>query len=134
MKLLSIVVAMLVLLAPVAFAKRTTPAEVKPVVYEGIEYRAPINTYSPDGKSFPLKMGVVEAWDKATGKMVWEKKVYTADLDPGLERDVQDVYITKLEIADRKLIVTNEHNDRYSIDLKTKEVTKLVNEKSTGKK
>jgi len=36
MKSVLLVVAMLVLLAPAAFAKRGAPAEVKPVVHEGI--------------------------------------------------------------------------------------------------
>lgn len=123
MKSVLLVVAMLVLLAPAAFAKRVEPVEVKPVVHDGIEYRAPHE-----------KMGVVEAWDKATGKMVWEKTVYTVEIDPNLEKDVQDVFITKLKIDNGRLIVTNEHNDRYSIDLKTQEVTKLVKEKSPAKK
>ena len=113
----AIIVAMLVLLAPAAFAKRGAPAEVKPVVHEGIEYRA---------LSGVEKMGVVEAWDKATGKMLWEQKVYTVALDTNLEEDVQHVFITKLEIDAGKLIVTTARKDRYSIDLKTRVVTKVV--------
>ena len=133
MKVVSLIVATLVLLAPVAFAKRGAPAKVAPVTYEGIEYRAPTSTLSPDAKAFPSKMGVVEAWDKAAGKMLWEKKVYIVAPDPGLERDVQDVFITKLEIDAGKLIVTTERNDRYSIDLTTREVTKVVKEQSAAK-
>jgi ankyrin repeat protein len=121
----SIIVAMLVLLAPAAFAKRGAPAEVKPVVHEGIEYRAPHSTIASE------KMGVVEAWDKATGKMLWEKKVYTVALDADLEEDVQHVFITKLEIDAGKLIVTNERKDRYSIDLKTQKVTPEAANQST---
>lgn len=107
----------LVLLAPLAFAKRGAPAEVKPTVHEGIEYRAP--------GSIPTKIGVVEAWDKATGKMSWEKKVYTVEIKPDLEEDVQHVYIKELEIDAGKLIVTTERDDRYAIDLKTQEVARL---------
>ena len=121
----SIIVAMLVLLAPAAFAKRGAPAEVKPVVHEGIEYRAPHSTIDSN------KMGVMEAWDKATGKMLWEKKVYTVALDADLEEDVQHVFITKLEIDAGKLIVTNERKDRYSIDLKTQKVTPEAANQST---
>lgn len=123
MKIVLLAVTVLALLAPVTYAKRMAPEEVKPVVHGNIEYRAPHE-----------KMGVVEAWDKATGKMVWEKKVYTVKIDQDLEEDVQWVFITKLEIDAGKLIVTNEDNDRYSIDLKTQEVTKLVKEKSPAKK
>ena len=120
MKSVLLVVAMLVLLAPAAFAKRGEPAEVKPVVHEGIEYRAPHE-----------KMGVVEAWDKATGKILWEKKVYTVAIDTNLEEDVQHVFITKLEIDAGKLIVTNEKDARYSIDLKTQKVTPEAANQST---
>jgi hypothetical protein len=121
----SIIVAMLVLLAPAAFAKRGAPAEVKPVVHEGIEYRAPHSTIASE------KMGVVEAWDKATDKMLWEKKVYTVKINPLMERDVQDVFVTKLEIDAGKLIVTNEKDARYSIDLKTQNVTHEAANQST---
>ena len=79
MKSVLLVVAMLVLLAPAAFAKSAAPVEVTPVTNAGIEYRAP---------SGVEKMGVVEAWDKATDKMVWEKKVYEVSIDPNLEKDV----------------------------------------------
>jgi hypothetical protein len=117
---------MLVLLAPVAFAKRGAPAEVKPVVWEGIEYRAPHSTIASN------KMGVVEAWDKATGKMLWEQKVNTVAINTNLEEDVQHVFITKLEIDAGKLIVTNERKDRSSIDLTTRKVTKVVMDKSAA--
>ena len=110
------------LLSPAAFAKRAAPVEVKPVVLEGVEYRAPHFTLALG------KMGVVEAWDKAKGKMLWAKKAYAVEINPDLERDVLDVFITKLEIDARKLIVTNERNDRYSIDLKTQEITVLGKE------
>lgn len=116
MKTIGLVVALMVVLAPAAFAKRMAPAKVASVVYQGIEYRAPGGV---------AKMGVIEAWDKATGKMVWEKKVYTVKIKPKLERDVQWVFIKTLEIDAGKLVVTNEHDDRYSLDLKTQEVTKL---------
>ena len=125
MKSVLLVVAMLVLLAPVAFAKRGAPAEVKPVICEGIEYRAPHSTIASN------KMGVVEAWDKATGKILWEQKVNTVAIDTNLEVDVQHVFITKLEIDAGKLIVTNERNDRYSIDPKTQKVTPEAANQST---
>ena len=92
----------LVLLASVTLAKRMAPAQVEQVVCEGVEYRAPNE-----------KMGVVEAWDKAAGKLLWEKQVYDVKINPNLEKDVQEVFIKKLEIAAGKLVVTNEKNDCY---------------------
>jgi hypothetical protein len=120
----SLIVAMLVLLAPVAFAKRAARGEVKPVVHEGIGYLAP---------SGVEKMGVVEAREIPTGEILWEKKVYTVALDTNLEENVQHVFITKLEIDAGKLIVTTARKDCYSIDLKTRVVTKVVMKQSAAK-
>lgn len=114
MKIRMAAVMMIALCVSVAFAERSEPAKVPPVTHQGIEYRAPHE-----------KMGVVEAWSKATGKMLWEKKVYAINYDPNMEKDVQDIFITRLEIKDDRLIVTNESQARYSIDLKTQEVKKL---------
>ena len=57
--------------------------------------------------------------------MLWEFQVYTAQVNHALEKDIQDVFITKLELSEGKLIVTNECNQRFSIDLKTREVSDL---------
>jgi len=119
MKIRLIVVMMLALFVSVVFAERSEPAKVQPVTHQGIEYRAPHE-----------KMGVVEAWDNATGKMLWDTKVYTVNYDPKMEKDVQDIFITKLEIKDDQLIVTNESQNRYSIDVKTQEVKKLDGQKN----
>lgn len=117
MKSISVMVLLIALSTTVASAKRAAPAEVPPVTHQGIEYRAP--------SGFVAKMGVVEAWDKATGKMLWEKRAYSVKIDPKLESDVQHVFISKLEIKDGQLIITTEHHERYSLDLKTQEVKKL---------
>ncbi|MFO1490704.1 MAG: hypothetical protein U1F77_03385 [Kiritimatiellia bacterium] len=47
--------------------------------------------------------------------MLWEKQVYAVKLDPNLEADVQHVFITKLEVADGALLVTNERGEVYSM-------------------
>lgn len=113
MKTATLVVVMSVLLAPAALAKRSPPASVKPVLLEGVEYRAPQD-----------KMGVVEAWDKAAGKKLWEMRVYEVQIDPDLEGDVQHVFITKLDVDAGKLLVSNERNEHFMVDLKSKNVTK----------
>ena len=113
MKTAILVVVMSLLLAPAVIAKRAPPADVKPALSKGVEDRAPQD-----------KMGFVEAWDKAAGKMLWEKRVYEVQIDPALERDVQHVFITKLEVDAGKLLVSNERNEHYTVDLKTQAVTK----------
>lgn len=115
MKTAAMVLFLSVLCAAPALAKRAAPAAVKPVVHGGLEFRAPSE-----------KMGVVEAWDGAAGRMLWEKQVYAVKLDPNLEADVQHVFITKLEVADGALLVTNERGEVYSMDLKTRNVSKAA--------
>ncbi len=70
-------------------------------------------------------MGHVVAFDNTTGKKLWEKRIYEARINPLLEKDVQDVFITNLTIKNEKLIITTEKDEYYSLDLKTKEVIKL---------
>ena len=99
-------------------AKRSAPQPVPPVVHKGVKYTAP---HFVDGEP---AAGVVEARDAETGKTVWRLKVYEIKPDPNLERDVQDVFITSLTIDGNKLLVVNERHDRYSVDLKTRAVSK----------
>jgi hypothetical protein len=52
-------------------------------------------------------------------------------IDPGLEEDVQWVFITALELDGGKLRVTNGKGEQYTLDLKTKKVEKV--DKGAGK-
>jgi hypothetical protein len=96
-----------------AWAKRSGPKQVAPVIHDGVKYVAP-NLNRREGK--------VEALDPKTGEKLWDKLIYTVKIDPNLEQDVQWVFITALSIRDGKLLVTNEKGDQYTLDLKTKEV------------
>lgn len=99
------------LLVSVAFAKRAAPAIVAPVKVGGIEYRAPHG-----------QMGCVEAWDVEQGELIWRRQVYVVKYAVGLERDVQDVFIRSMEIKDNSLIVKNERQSEYRLDLDSLEV------------
>ena len=70
-------------------------------------------------------MGYVEAMDLKTRKKLWELQIYTVEYDRGLEPDVQDVFITSLAIKGSQLIVTDEHNEIYEVDLQTKKISKI---------
>ena len=94
-----------------AWAKRSAPSEVKPVVYQGVEYQAPTT-----------RMGCVVALDVASGKELWSKQIYTVIKDPDLEGDVQDIFITSLTRDGETLLITNESGAQYSLDLQTQEV------------
>ena len=99
-----------------AWAKRSEPKKVTPVMYEGVKYIAP-HVNGREGKT--------EALNQETGEKLWDKVIYTVKIDPNLEEDVQWVFITALSIRDGKLLVTNEKGDQYTLDLKTKKVEKL---------
>jgi hypothetical protein len=114
------IVALTQLLTVDAWAKRSGPAPVAPVVHEGVKYIVPNHNGTE---------GCVEAWDVASGGKLWSQVVYKVTIKPELEADVQWVFITKLEFKDGKLIVTNERQERYSLDPKTREVKKLAAEK-----
>ena len=90
-------------------AARLAPKPVPPLLYAGMEYRAPHE-----------RMGHVEAWDIRTGKRLWENKVYSIWVPPwGAREDSEYVFITGLHVEGSKLIVTNEAGREYKVDLHT---------------
>jgi len=124
MKKLSILLCLLLtaMIANTAWAKRAGPKPVTPVVHKGVTYVAP----HENGRE-----GKIEARNEKTGKILWEVVIYTVKIDPGLEQDVQWVFITGLAVRDNTLLVTNEKSEQYTLDLKTKKVEKV---KKDGKK
>ena len=100
-----------------SFAKRAAPAPVAPVTHGHLEYRA-VNT--------PDCPGCVEIWDVARHAEVDAIEVYRTPQVPGLEQDVQWVFVTKLELHGNRLLVTNERGEKYQVDLKTKAVKRLA--------
>ncbi len=99
-------------IAPV-FAKRSAPADVAPIVIKGVEYSAP-----HDAMGFVVVKGI------SSGKELWRVRIYEVRVNPELERDVQDVFITALVAKDDTLLITNERGEKYALDLKTRKVTR----------
>src|SRR6266568_4828650 len=85
-------------------AKRIAPAEVEPVIHKRVRYVAP----NDDGRR-----AYIEAWDIQTNKKLWELTVFTNHIEPGLEEDVQWIFIKALSIRDDTLIVTSERGKTY---------------------
>ena len=110
--LLALFLAILCGIAPVS-AKRIAPSPVAPVVAEGVRYSAP-----------PDAMGFVVATDVSTSRELWRVRIYEVRVDPKLERDVQDVFITSLEFKEGTLMNTNERGQKFALDLKTRKVTR----------
>jgi len=94
-------------------AKRGAPANVASVVIKGVEYSAPHDA-----------MAFVVANALGSGKELWRVRIYEVRVNPELERDVQDVFITSLAEKDGALLITNEHDEKFTLDLQTRKVTR----------
>ena len=104
------------IIASDAWAKRAGPKSVAPVIHDGVKFVAPNN----NGRE-----GKVEARGEKTGEKLWDVVVYTVKIDPNLEADVQWVFITGLAVRGNTLLVTNEKNEQFTLDLKTRKIEKV---------
>ena len=109
----------LLLATLLAEAKRGAPAEVLPVTVGNIEYSA------PHRNGTHRKMGLLEARDLKSGKLIWSRQIYAVKYDPDLEGDVQDVFIKSITVERNSLIITNQRNSKYQLDLNSLEVKVL---------
>ncbi|MAI69988.1 MAG: hypothetical protein CMM01_16615 [Rhodopirellula sp.] len=68
-------------------------------------------------------IGCVEAWDTATKKRSWFRQIYVVRRNPSLESDVQDVFISRIRLDNKRNIleITNELGFPYAFDLRTLE-------------
>jgi len=107
-------VALSVLFASIAWAKRGAPEKVPPVRSGTTEFRAPHG-----------QMGCIEAWDAQREELLWRRQIYVVKYTAGLERDVQDVFIRSIKQVGQTLLMTNERESEYQLDLATLEVKVL---------
>jgi outer membrane protein assembly factor BamB len=103
-----LIIVLLIASSPV-YASRISAPEVKSVIYEGIKY----SVHGNDS---------IQATEAKTGQKIWTKQIYIVKYLPGLEEDVQDCFITKLEIRNNKAYITNEKGYEYELDLNTLEI------------
>jgi hypothetical protein len=116
------------LLIPVLVnAKRTPPKPVAPVSGEGV-------TYNSSGDGFEE---FVVATKTDSGEELWKAKIFTIQVKPELEKDIQAVYITKLKLAGSNLYVRDESARCFQVNVKTEVVeavscSVMKNAKSTA--
>jgi hypothetical protein len=66
----------------------------------------------------------VVANEVTTGNELWRVEIFRVHLEPGLEEDVQWVFISDLKLLDSTLLVRDEKSRCYRLDLTTKQVKK----------
>lgn len=121
-QILPIVLAVLMMTSP-AWAKRRPPMKIEPVVHGGVKYVVP----NDNGCE-----GYIEARDAKTGGLLWRKTLFTVTIDPGLEEDVQWVFVKALKVADGVIVATDEKGRSHSIDPNAKRTQ--VNEEASFKR
>lgn len=102
-------------------ADRIAPPVVPPVERDGIRY-----AQADDGRSLGWKQvgGVLVATEVATGKPLWSLPVYTREVDPKLEADVQWVFFKSMAFAPSgELLIENESGQRYLVNVQQKTVS-----------
>ena len=97
-------------------AKRAVPSKVLPLTVGNIEYSA------PHRNGTHKQMGFIEARAPKSGELIWSRQIYAVKYDPDLEGDVQDVFIKSITVEGNSLIITNERNSKYQLDLNSLEV------------
>lgn len=88
----------------------------------GVRYEA-----MPWGKARGLEQngGFIVAIDEVTNQELWLLKVYDVTYDHEMEEDVQDVFISEVELESGNLLhVTDEHENHYLVNIDTRIATK----------
>jgi len=102
-------------------AKRAGPPRVAPVTVSGLVFR-PI----PWGRErgWGQNGGYIGAYDAVSREELWTLRVYPVAYDPGLEEDVQDVFIEKMTAGPRagELTVVDERGRTYRVDVASRQV------------
>ena len=102
--------------------ERASIPEPAPVSHAGFRYQA---IQWGRVRNLPQNGGYVAAIDERTGKEQWLVKIYEAPPSDGKEQDKLDIFITRIELDSdpRYLLVTNERDAVFRLDLQTRSVT-----------
>ncbi len=90
-------------------AKRAAPPEVEPLTVDGVTYSV---SHIKDKCFFTA---YVIATDEETKSRKWKTQIYKITFNQEMEKDVQEVYISKLESTEDYLIIETEGNRSYKV-------------------
>lgn len=102
--------------------KRVPPPRVKSVIIGDTRYKA---IHWGRERGFGQNGGYIAAVDPKSRKELWTLKVYDVAYDGKREEDAQDVFIASMKADGGKLIVRDEDDRRYSVDVGSRNVTRL---------
>ena len=88
-------------------AKRKPAPIVKSITHDRI-------TYSAQGDGVT---GYVVATGAISGEELWRAKIYTVRVNPALEFDVQQIFISGLKLAGERLLIRDEAGRCYQLDI-----------------
>ncbi len=97
-------------------AKRMPAPVVEPIVHQGVRYAVPNDKGTK---------GYVVASDADTGKQLWKKTIFRKWICPCLEHDVQWVFIKQMRLDAGRLVLVDERDRTYALDLRTRSVRRL---------
>jgi len=103
--------------------KREGPDPVTPLTIGKVRYEAPHFAGDVGGTQ---NGGYLCASDVASGERLWVLRIYETLYDATRERDVQDVFITRLtDLGSGQLQVLDEEDRRYVVDLATRKARRI---------
>lgn len=124
MKIRNLLIMVTLVISFTASAKREVPAEVPAIIYGGVIYSVPHFGFENGSKQ---NGGFVKATNEKSNEVMWVKRIYKIWYNPFKEQDVQDIFITNMHLSsdNKYLVIINERNEKYSLNIGTKKVKKL---------
>jgi hypothetical protein len=117
-KIIFLIFAVLLCFVAFAAAKRIYVKYPDSVIADGIEYKS---TYKG---GWLFHDAFMEATETNSNKKIWKKKIYSTLMNPIIEEDAQWVLIISVVLKDGKLLIENEKNRHYILDIKTQKLVK----------
>jgi hypothetical protein len=124
MKIRNLLIMFTLAISFAASAKREVPAEVPAIIYGGVIYSVPHFGFENGSKQ---NGGFVKATNEKSSDVMWVKRIYKIWYNPFKEQDVQDIFVTSMQISsdNTHLVITNERNETYSLNVGTQKVKRL---------
>jgi hypothetical protein len=96
--------------------------DVPSIVYRGYQYKV---VHWGKARGLPQNGGYIAVTHLPNGKELALIKIYETKYDPEMEADIQDVFITKLTISGKRILIENERSEWFALDTRDFSVTVL---------